>query len=51
MPKVKITTDRQPWVNDAPQALGAVIETDKETADTLLEKGFAEPVASKKVAE
>jgi hypothetical protein len=51
MPKVKITTDRQPWANEAPHPLDAVIETDKETADGLIEKGFAEPVTTKKAAE
>lgn len=51
MPKVKITTDRQPWVEDKPQPNGAVLDVDKATADTLVDNGFAEiVVAPKKVA-
>lgn len=50
MPKVKITTDRQPWANDAPQPKGAVIDADKDTADALIDKGFAELVVAKKAA-
>lgn len=50
MPKVKITTDRQPWVDDKPQPEGAVVEVDKATADILVGHGFAEIVAAPKKA-
>jgi len=44
MPKIKITTDRRPWVNGKPQASGAVMDVDDATADAMVLKGFAEKV-------
>lgn len=43
--KIKITTDRKPWVNDAPQAIGAEIECADADAQILIANGFAEAVA------
>jgi hypothetical protein len=50
MPKVKITTDRQPWVDDKPQSEGAVLDVSAELAATLVDLGFAEVVEAKKAA-
>jgi hypothetical protein len=44
MPKIKITTDRRPWVGGKPQANGATLDVDEATADTLAANGFAEKV-------
>jgi len=32
MPKIKITTDRRPWVDGKPQANGATLDVDDATA-------------------
>lgn len=42
--KIKITTDRLPWVNDKPQPMGEVVEADAATAKTLIDLGYAEAV-------
>ena len=44
MPKIKITTDRRPWVVGKPQDNGATLDVDEATADTLVANGFAEKV-------
>lgn len=50
MPKVKITTDRQPWVDDKPQPEGAEVEVSAAVAASLIEQGFAVAVEVKKAA-
>lgn len=43
--KVEITTDRKPWVNDAPRAIGDVVENVHEAdAETLVKNKFAKIV-------
>jgi hypothetical protein len=42
--KIKITTDRQPFLNDEPQNMGDVVEVSAEEAATFIENGFAEEV-------
>lgn len=42
MPTIKITTDRQPWVADQPQTLGAEVDVSDEDAAVLVANGFAE---------
>jgi len=44
MPKIKITTDRRPWIDGTPQANGAMLDVEDATADTLVANGFAEKV-------
>lgn len=53
MPKIKITTDRRPWVDGKPQVNGATLDVDDATADTMVANGFAEKVrgAPKKKAD
>lgn len=46
--KIKITTSRQPWVNDKPQAEGAEIEVSDADAKSLIDAGFAEAVDAPK---
>ena len=48
--KIKITTDRKPWVNNAPQDIGAEIECDDADARALIDYGFAEPIAKQSAA-
>ena len=40
--KIKITTDRGPWLDNAPQPNGAVIDADAHIANALIERGWAE---------
>tara|TARA_B100000965_G_C19601082_1_gene762678 strand:+ start:525 stop:809 length:285 start_codon:yes stop_codon:yes gene_type:complete len=42
--KIKITTDRKPFLNDEPQIIGNVVEVTEEEAATFIENGFAEEV-------
>ena len=42
--KIKITTDRQAFVNDEPQTMGNVVEVSEEEAAMFIENGFAEAV-------
>jgi len=42
--KIKITTDRQPFLNDEPQNMGDIVEVSAEEAATFIENGFAEEV-------
>ena len=51
MPKIKITTDRRPWVDGKPQVAGTTLDVDADTADMMVDRGFAEKVrgAPKKV--
>lgn len=46
MPTIKITTDRQPWVADQPQMLGAEVEVSDEDAAVLVANGFAEIIGA-----
>lgn len=46
--KIKITTDRQPWVNNEPQPLGAELDVSQEQAESLVKQGFAEMLAAPK---
>lgn len=46
--KIKITTDRQPWLNDRPQAMGAEIEVSDADAAALVKLGFAEIIDAPK---
>lgn len=43
--KIKITTDRKPWVNDAPQDMGSEVECSDADAKALIDNAFAEAVA------
>ena len=42
--KIKITTDRQPFLNDEPRNMGDIVEVSAEEAATFIENGFAEEV-------
>jgi len=42
MPKIKITTDRKPWINGKPQASGQIVDVTSDVADMMVDKGFAE---------
>lgn len=46
MSKIKITTDRRPWIDGKPQANGATLDVNDATADTMVANGFAEKVCS-----
>lgn len=46
MPTIKITTDRQPWVADQPQPMGAEVEASDEDAAVLVANGFAEIISA-----
>jgi hypothetical protein len=46
--KIKITTDRHPWVNGSPQAKGALVDTDDATAATLIGWDWAEASRGRK---
>ena len=40
--KIKITTDRQPFLNNEPKDMGDIVEVSAEEAATFIENGFAE---------
>jgi hypothetical protein len=42
--KIKITTDRQPFLDDEPKNMGDVVEVSAEEAAIFIENGFAEEV-------
>tara|TARA_R100001440_G_scaffold74507_1_gene100088 strand:+ start:635 stop:877 length:243 start_codon:yes stop_codon:yes gene_type:complete len=42
--KIKITTDRQPFLDDEPKNMGDVVEVSAEEAVIFIENGFAEEV-------
>jgi len=42
MPKIKITTDRCPWVSGKPQPIGTTLDVDDATAEAMVSNGFAE---------
>jgi len=44
--KIKITSDREPWVNNAPQALGAVVECSDADGQIMIDAGLADPVVA-----
>jgi hypothetical protein len=44
--KIKITTDRQPFLDDEPKNMGDIVEVSAEDAATFIENGFAEEVTS-----
>jgi hypothetical protein len=49
--KIRITTDRQPWVNGTPHPKGAEVDVSAADAHALIELGFAETIkAAQKVA-
>jgi hypothetical protein len=48
--KIKITTDRQPWVNGEPHDIDAEVETNDADGQAMIEAEFAvavEPTRSK----
>jgi len=42
--KIKITTDRQPFLDDEPRNMGDVVEVSTEEAAIFITNGFAEEV-------
>jgi len=42
--KIKITTDRQPFLDDETRNMGDIVEVSAEEAATFIENGFAEEV-------
>ena len=42
--KIKITTDRQPFLDDEPRNMGDIVEVSAEEAETFIANGFAEEV-------
>ena len=42
--KIKITTDRQPFLDDEPKNMGDIVEVSEEEAAVFIENGFAEEV-------
>jgi len=42
--KIKITTDRQPFLDDEPKNMGDVVEVRAEEDAIFIKKGFAEEV-------
>ena len=39
--KIKITSDRQPWVNNKPHDMGAEVETSDADGQLMIAAGFA----------
>lgn len=50
MKTIEITTETMPWVNDAPQALGSVVETDDATAELVIGNGHAKAISKRRTA-
>lgn len=48
MKTIEITADTMPWANDAPHPAGAIVETDDETAETIVANGHAKLVAKRR---
>lgn len=48
--KIKITTDRQPWVNGQPHDCDAEVEVSAEDGAALIDAGFAVAIAAPKKA-
>lgn len=44
--KIKITTDRQPFLDNEAKNMGDIVEVSAEEAATFIENGFAEEVTS-----
>lgn len=44
--KIKITTDRNPWVNGTKQNKGDVVEVTAAEAKSMIANGFAEEIKS-----
>lgn len=42
--KIKITTDRHPFLDDEPRNMGDIVEVSAEEAETFIANGFAEEV-------
>ena len=42
--KIKIITDKRPWANEQPCAMGEVVDTDEATAKAMIANGHAEAV-------
>lgn len=52
--KIKVTTDRKPWLNDRPLDQGSEIEATEAEAKILIDAGFAEivePAKAKRVVK
>jgi hypothetical protein len=50
MPKIRITTDRRPWLNGAPLEAGAELDVDATAAEIMVGLQFAELVDAPKPA-
>ena len=48
--KVKILTDRQPWIGGEPRSAGDIVEADADVAKWLLGEGWAEEAEKPKRA-
>ncbi|MEY4863751.1 MAG: hypothetical protein RLZ51_1846 [Pseudomonadota bacterium] len=48
MIKLKILTDRMPWIGDKPRAAGEIVEAPDDSADWLLDQGWAREVKDEK---
>ena len=46
--KVKILTERKPWINDQPREIGEVVDAPDDVAKWLLGEGWAEAVEAEK---
>lgn len=44
--KIRITTDRKPWVNDKPHDFGAEVDAPEADAKALIAAGMAEAIAA-----
>ena len=44
MPKIRITTDRKPWLNGSPLEVGTEVDATDADARTLINLGFAEEI-------
>lgn len=44
--KIRITTDRQPWVNGQPHDNGTEVDVSNEDGQALIAAGFAEAVGA-----
>lgn len=50
MKTIEITSETMPWANDAPHAIGSVVETDDEIADTIIANGHAKALPKRRSA-
>lgn len=49
--KIRITSKRKPWVNDAPQDFGAVVECSADDGKAMVKAGLAEEIRPRKQAD